>query len=135
MPGSRSQWPKADMWSVGAVAAYMWCGHVLTGWNNPELDCTQEGLRTVLMSACATAGCKNQCSVQQPPAQPPEGLLQLLTGCLAVDPSQRRSAEELLRLSWFEPERGQMLYKASQRPVVGTYGPALEALVESWKGS
>jgi serine/threonine protein kinase len=123
------------MWSVGVVAAYMWCGHVPTGLDDDELNCTPEGLLAVLLGACAAAGCDLPHDPEEESYPPPDGLLQLMVGCLAKDPSQRLSAQQLLRMPWFEQERGQMLYNASQRPASasGSYGVALEALLESWK--
>lgn len=134
LTGPPTTWLKTDIWSVGAIAACMWCGHVPAGLDNPDLACTPQGLGTLLLDACMAEGTKQPDPYDDWPCDPPEGLLQLLTGCLARDPGQRSSAQQLLGLPWFEPERRQVLDMASQRPPegAGSWGPALEALVASW---
>lgn len=136
---------KADVWSVGGMALYLWYGYK-PGWLDTE--------------PCHTPGEVASCMKEQggtADRDPPAGLLDLVGSCLLADPAQRKTARELLALPWFEEERCQVLARAQARGPVTTpaspaatgsaaagataarmpspstsWGPALEALVEEW---
>jgi serine/threonine protein kinase len=135
MPGPPTTWHKADIWSVGAIALYLWFGNHQE-WLGKQLYHTPAEVARHVVEHSAAACQANQQRQQQEMLQdagpdvavtlamaplwlaeaadwvPPQGLLDLLGSCLLADPAQRKTARELLALPWFEVERAQMLKRA-----------------------
>lgn len=161
MPGSSSSWPMADMWSVGAIALYLWCG-IVPVWLKEDRPMTPSDVRAVVVERCIETGRRQgmQAASQSSSSRsavadaeddnsvadwvPPEGLLQLVCGCLLLDPTHRKTSQQLLLLPWFNPERDRMLTTKKEQghsyahpaesgaDAAAPWGPALDALMQSW---
>jgi serine/threonine protein kinase len=180
LPGSHTTWHKTDMWSLGAIAVYLWWG-LVPNWlpklptaplhtpqevvSQVQEHCAVQGQRSMreeqrkrqqrekrlgnnATAAAAAAGCEGVAIAWEPP----QGLLEFLSGCLLADPTKRKTARELLALPWFEGERARVLERAQERgPVIppasptaagtaastssNSWGPALEALLDEWRSA
>jgi serine/threonine protein kinase len=111
MEGPSSSWHKADMWSVGAIALFLWTGVVPDGLEKVH-SVTPQDVHELVARCIAEASCHPQSEDSCHPAaftggfevpEAPQGLLDLLSGCLLTDPAKRSTAEELLLLPWFAP--------------------------------